>query len=484
MQVSRIESSSRWALFAAIGAFIFYLPFIARQFMGDDWLWLLNGKLLWSEMSLILQRPMYGYFRPLNLLWVAIVEKLLGPTPQIFSLVSIVLHGLNVYLLYKVLRRLGAESALAITSSVIYAFYFLNAPAIEWISVGHDLWVTLLSLLFLWVLVGFIESPSWKGIILLLATGLGALGFKESGFATLAIYFGLFIFSRKNPFGKRYACYSLLLLAAFMGYVLFYFQNRVVADDKDVSIGIGALVNLWYFMSYMFLPVARRMIEILPAKLAIVLKVAKIAVTALTPVFLSYSLWKGSRAVRIFLLWALAFTATSAILSWHIGLFDLYPERTISRFMYAPNVGIAVLVGWLLLRIAHSFPTHVMDRRIPAGILIAAYILLNFGTVYKMSGLYFQKQEVAAQVISDLRDVQSNLQDGGRIVIETPESGNTPDIVLAEHHFEAIVYVMFDKQVSVTVTSANSPEADSSLSQAGTVRLRWDNSRARLLDLD
>jgi hypothetical protein len=41
------------------GAILFYLPFISRQFMGDDWLWLANAKMASSHPSIFLERPMY-----------------------------------------------------------------------------------------------------------------------------------------------------------------------------------------------------------------------------------------------------------------------------------------------------------------------------------------------------------------------------------------------------------------------------------------
>jgi hypothetical protein len=201
-----------------VGAVLFYLPFLSRQFMGDDWLWLSNAKRALNDPIVFLQRPMYGYFRPLNMVIVFLWSHILGINAPLFSLVNILLHAGNVFLLGKVLDRLGVERMTRNLAVLIFAFYFLNSPAIEWISVGHDLWVTGLCLVFVLRLLKFIEQPRTSTFLQLFFIGLAATLIKESGFVTLGIFFMALLLKRKSPLAKEYRVYSLALAVSYLAF--------------------------------------------------------------------------------------------------------------------------------------------------------------------------------------------------------------------------------------------------------------------------
>lgn len=480
MQTHADKKGNRLPLLIAVGAGIFYLFYVCRQFMGDDWLWLANAKQLWSNFGLLLERPMYGYFRPLNLLWVAILQKLFGANAYLFSLINITLHSLNVYLLYRVLCRLTDNRRLILISLIVYAFYFLNAPAIEWISVGHDLWVTLLSLLCVLAVLRFGESPSPGGFLLILAAGLGALGFKESGFVTLGLYFATLWLTGRNPFGRRYLHYSLLLLIVYAAYLGFYFHNRVVEDTKDVALGLSMVTNTWYFVSYMLFPVARRMVELAPDRVTALLHLLKYVVTLLTPLLLAVAVWRGSRAVRLFLFWTVGFAATAAVFNWNLSLFDLYPPRTISRFMYTPNIGIAVLAGWLLSSLWGEKALRKFQRTLIPVVVTLLFVAVNAGIVYKMSQLYLSRQRLVGSVISDLRKLAPEIHNGETLQVTIPDFESTPSIIRTGVHLRAIVNVMLDRQVAVEIVDASQPNAAVAPEQNGILQLYWSNADKRI----
>jgi hypothetical protein len=169
-------------------------------------------------------------------------------------------------------------------------------------------------------------------------------------------------------------------------------------------------------------------------------------------------------------------------LSWQTSLFDLYPHRTISRFMYTPDVGIAVLVAWLLTRLSRAGPLRILRRGKLVGLLIALFLLFNLGAVYKMSGLYLTHQKTVAQLISDLREVQGKLVDGSSIGIEASDPESLPDIIRKERHLEAVIDVVFDAQVSIVITYSDLPPVDSSIAQTATLCLRWDAAEGRLVE--
>ncbi len=89
-------------------AIVFYLPFLSRQFIGDDWLCLSYSKIALSNPEIFFQRSIiYGYFRPLslwaNFLWYFIF----GVNAYFHSFMSILLHAANVYLFWKLTDKLN-----------------------------------------------------------------------------------------------------------------------------------------------------------------------------------------------------------------------------------------------------------------------------------------------------------------------------------------------------------------------------------------
>jgi hypothetical protein len=123
-----------WILiFTILGAAIFYLPFISKNFMTDDWLWLSNARKALSNPAIFFQRPMYGYLRPFNMIVVAILYKIVGLDSYILGLGNILLHAISIFLLSEVLKRFNVEERMRYLSCFIFAFYFLNAPTVAWI---------------------------------------------------------------------------------------------------------------------------------------------------------------------------------------------------------------------------------------------------------------------------------------------------------------------------------------------------------------
>ncbi len=324
-----------------LGAGLFYLPFISRQFIGDDWLWLYNAQKALADPSLILGRPMYGYFRPLNMILMVILSILFGTKAMLFSAINILLHMANIWMFYRALDRFGASIFVKYSASIMFAFYFLNSAAIKWISMGHDLWIVFLCLLITLKTIKFAERPSRADFVSILIFALAAILIKENGFVSIGLYCTIIILKGGNPFSRKFRAYSLVFMTVFLAYLVFYFTTRTYADKQIDSI-TGIFINIWYLMSYLFVPFSRRLLDIVPAGLVQILKICKIIIIVLMPLLLIYGLAKGRIFVRYFILWALMFISTVAILRWDLSLFSLYPGGTAARFMYSASPGFVV----------------------------------------------------------------------------------------------------------------------------------------------
>lgn len=464
-----------------LGAIIFYAPYISKQFMGDDWLWLANAKLALDDPAIFFQRPMYGYFRPFNMIVVSLWLTIFGTNAPIFSIISIILHAVNIWLFWKVIILYSDDSRLAIVSSLFFAFYFLNASAIEWISVGHDLWVIFFALLFSIFIRKFHNIPNLINFLPLILSAIAASFFKESGVVTVGIFFFYFILNKTNPFNKKYYLFSLLIIAAFLLYMITYFQTRVVADDKDVSLGIGTITNVWYFTTYLIFPITKRVINFFPEQAIFLLKIFKILLTLIYPILLSFIFIKSTKAVRFFIGWMVMFLSTTSVFGWGISLFDLYPERTISRFMYCAIPGLSIIIGWLIIKLSSfQFSKILLKKYISIPILLI-FIIINWTVVKKISPLYFRHQEFSNTIISNFGNMQNKWEEIRNLIIYYDETDNISAVLEAEKHLEAIIFVKFNKAIKIDAQKRDTILSDYTNYNNGTLCIVWDNHNQKFI---
>jgi hypothetical protein len=463
------------------GVILFYIPYLARQFMGDDWLWLANAKRAATQISIFWGRPMYGYFRPLNMVIIFVLLHIFGPTAWIFSLINILLHAVNTWLLWKLLGKFGISDRVRGLAAFVFAFYALNASAIEWISVGHDLWVTLLSLLLAIKTIDFIRRPSPIIFLQIWLIGFAALLIKESGFVALGIYISIFILNYISPLRREFRVYTTFLILSFFIYLFFYFKTRTFAD-RDVELGIDTLINLWYFTTYLVFPLSERIVQAIPEKLIMVLEYSKIIITICFPLILIYIFKKAGIGVRFFILWSLMFISTIAILKWDVGPFTLYPYTTASRFMYTPVIGIAVSAAWLVSFIFDKIRGFKGLSFLKLSIALL-YILGNIFITWQVSKLYFKQQNLSSRLISGLSSFKDVYDECDSLIVLTDSIDETPQVVASGHHLQAIMYVMLDYDMEVATVERENYGQDDLGFKGKTLIIGWNNETRTLEEI-
>jgi hypothetical protein len=464
----------RWWLVAILAAtFVYYLPFISRQFIGDDWLWLFYAKKALTEPIIFLERPMYGYFRPLNMLLVFVQRLIFGNHAILFGLVSILLHCANVWLLWKVLERLKVSSSMRFTAVLFFAFYFLNAPAIEWISVAHDLWVTALCLLVVLISLKAADTPSWSLFVQIWLLSMAATLIKESGFVAAGLFWVVLLLKGKSPLSRPFRLFSLLAVLSYAAYLVGYAATRTVVDPK-VALNVDTVVNLWYFLVYLVTPFAKRIVEMVPDQLVGILRVTKIAVTVLAPLCGVYLWHKGGIVCRLFLLWAIAFVATIAIMNWDVGLFDLSAERSVSRFTYSPAVGVSVCIAWLVQKVAQRF--RVLRRKCVVAFATVLFVGLNWLAVRQVSAVYLEDQAITNSIAETFTSSAGSLAACDSVIVCGDDPPSRSRLITSSWHLEALLYVWLDLNLTVVVTDREPQDEPITDKPGNAAVFRWDST--------
>lgn len=122
-------------------------------------------------------RPHTEYmYHPLTMLTYALEWKIGGGSPAVFHLFSLLLHLVNVLLVYRLILRLSSDRSIALIVALLFGIHPVNVETVAWISSRKDL---LYSLFFLAGLelygkfrAGESRWLSYAGVILVFILGL------------------------------------------------------------------------------------------------------------------------------------------------------------------------------------------------------------------------------------------------------------------------------------------------------------------------
>ena len=162
------QRGPRWwvAIVLAVGTGLLFAQVAGHQFLHyDDNVYvtenpLVLGGVSWRGVVWAFTSPEAWYGFPLDWLSHMLDVQLFGPSPGAHHLVNVLIHALNVALVYGVLARMTAMPGRSAVVAAIFAVHPLNVEAVAWISERKELLSTLLGLLTLWAYTRYAQRPS------------------------------------------------------------------------------------------------------------------------------------------------------------------------------------------------------------------------------------------------------------------------------------------------------------------------------------
>jgi len=367
----------RWCLPFALGVFIFivYLPSLKSDFVYDAYIEIEQEGYITclSNIASVLSLKVLGLnimlgSRPGQLLYLMLIAGICGKQPFGYHLCSNFIHGVNVILLFLLLRRLVAnvtKETIAVpllkvefvlmTVSLIYGLHPLMVESVAEISYSSSLLVTLFTLLSLLVSTYF--NP--KNLIQAIITGVlgsffafGAVLTKESGitaaFALLAYWY---LFHRKEP-RKPWAFFLGSAMILSVGFLLARFSFAPPNPHPLTYLGgsffhaVQLQPRLWVFMiEKLFWPM-QLSADYTPQNIAGLSVFASDVMFVLIFLFQIWLALKGRIAAFGVILYWLGLATVS-------NLVPLY-RIVADRYYYLPMVGLAMqLIEVLLFMLPH-----------------------------------------------------------------------------------------------------------------------------------
>lgn len=252
---------SKWLSFAIIGFLIIitfsaYFKVIYAEFVYDDYAFIVNNKDIQSF------KPFSKFFlspniftgsnyaaenvggrnwRPIASLAFALEYALFGANPYGFHLASILIHLLNIILVYFLIRKITNRSGVALVVSSLWALHPVLTEAVSWVSNQSSLIFFCFFILAVLALLKFADNYQKKYLIAsYLFFGLSLLSKETALGGIFVIFFIFFIFL------KKYWKLSL----PFILIVLFYFYARYLILG---SLGDHALRGS-FFQNFLLAP--------------------------------------------------------------------------------------------------------------------------------------------------------------------------------------------------------------------------------------
>ncbi|MBI2436326.1 MAG: glycosyltransferase family 39 protein [Candidatus Magasanikbacteria bacterium] len=350
-----------------VTALIIYYPIFDFTFFQDDFVWISHAKDIWGGSAQIFTLKISHFVMPMVYGYFALAFKIFGLHSTFFYLVNILIHVMNSYLLFCIIKKLLPQHIAFFSSSI---FLVLRYPleAVSWISAVTVLLTTLLLLLAGLSWIYFVESNLKLYYALTFIFCILLIFTKEWSILVIPfciLFYILIQLKRQQPiWSKKYFLYFLPILIMFgiyLGYEsVLQRESSVLITQGFYMIGWHALPNCVNNILLTFIPFTK----LVHAEPMVWLTASTIfLITGLVAGLYIYI--KTKNPLGIGLVWMIISFIPTSFFTW-----DPY----VSRYAYIPTIGAVLYIGYGL--------KILQDLKLKKWIIHIAYsVLLVYGLV-------------------------------------------------------------------------------------------------------
>jgi tetratricopeptide (TPR) repeat protein len=403
-------------LIIVVVVFAVYSNFMTNEFVYEDHFVILRNSWMTEGDSIkeIFSSRFWGFlsegeleaynkpiYRPIPMLILYLVYQAFGPQAWSFHLISVLIHALNVVLVFllasellresikeKVAEGIPVKTALPLVPALLFATHPAGTEAIAFIQGVNELVYVTFFLLALYI---YIKASRVTGCVLSAAVFFLSLLCKETAvmFPALLLSYDIIVRGRfRRPLlhaQKSAARYIPFILAAAVYFVIrnFVMGESVPGDMISSLFGIKTLANdivlLIQYMLKLLIPVNLHYNHrVAPVGSFIETRLAVSSVIFVLGLFLCYKLARYDRLGLFAVCWIIIPLAPVLHIS-AIGQPSLG-----ERYLYLPQAGYAMLLGTLLIDALRRLTVVLNARalsRISILILGAIVALYTAGTI-------------------------------------------------------------------------------------------------------
>lgn len=353
----------------------------------DDDVMVYNNPLItslsWENISTYFSQPVAGIYQPLTMLSLSIDHAIAGMSPKYFHFINLILHLINVWLVFKVVIKLSNKEWVALVVAALFGVHTLHVESVAWVNARKDV---LYMLFYFLGLLKFLKYVDTKDRLQLLWT---FLFFVMSCMAKpLAVSFALVLplihFYKGSGVKEWITAKNWLIYAPFL-VVSLLFGMMILGDQQENVVGHESQFQGWgrqlvfagdAFTTYllkMIVPLNLSVIYNYPAQVGETLPIVSIVKAAAALVFILVSFWllKKNKAIAFGMLFFLV------NIIFVLQLEPMGVGYKADRFVYVASFGLC----WILaMGVDQLFDKKVLSKssfNIGIGVYVALLSILT-----------------------------------------------------------------------------------------------------------
>lgn len=371
-----LKKNKEWFLLALIllVTFLVFSPALKFDFVNwDDGVNVYEnpnvGSLNATTLKNMFTTTVIGGYTPLTTLSFAVDHALFGMKPGLFHLTNILLHLLNVVLVFILFKKLGINLFITVTATLLFAIHPMRVESVAWITERKDVLYGFFFLLSLIFYVAFRrQNKRWFYFLSMLAFILSLLSKIQAVALPLILVLIDFYQERRfrlKPLLDKIPFFILALAAGLAGVYFLGKQgtlesNTVLPFFQRVFIGTGSFC---VYLVKSVIPYSLSAIYPNPDSLSVYHYGS-----ALLVILLGYWIYKSGKFRDMLVFGFLFFLCNVIFVLQIVGAGQAYLA---DRFTYLGYIGLFFLIGWALnfLMSGKSKPLVIGLGLIYAGIL-------------------------------------------------------------------------------------------------------------------
>lgn len=357
-----------WITAIVVITLVLFLPTIHYSLVYDDFEQIVTNPRLtaWSYLPGYFTKHLWAhsplqppnYYRPVFLIWLRMIDAVLGPPGALWHFASILTHFAAALSVFVLIRRLIGNFKAAAIAAGLFAIHPIHTEAVGWVSSVGD---PLLTLLLVMTAYFYAERKGPISFVSLLFATV-AIFTKEAGIVAPALILA-YEWTRSRFKGAVVAAVPYLLpVFLYVAARMNALGNVTTAVPPNMS--VGEMVLTWprvlaVYVAHLVWPVHLSVCYEVPMTTAIWPLVALAIVVG----SLIWMVRRGSANVRFGAAW-FAITLMPALGLRYLFMGDYVHDR----YLYLPSVGLAIMAGVGFSRLRFNLP-----RTVAACALAAAF---------------------------------------------------------------------------------------------------------------
>ena len=382
------------ALLTALGLAFFSLVRDNTFWHGDDWNYLIQALDVQADWRQIFSTRLHQTFQPLPNLIFFLEFKAFGVNAGAYYLFNVLVHSINAFLVYYLVRTLLKDRTIAVVSGLLFEFCVGNyGKSVMTASGISDLVITTLTLLtMIYYVKNELEEHGaiWrKNFVLCLVFFTLSLLSKTTTFSLIGLMLAFNLFFRQAT-GRRLLDRNIVLFFAFAMVVLVLklaIQREIPgADDLEVTFWSIPRNYAAYLVRMVFPIHASTLVTNAGAPVRFIYDFATAIRVVILLCIISYSVFGfifGNRVIRFFIAWMYIMVTPFCFFRFPADWLDI-------RFLYLVSVGFQMILASGTVLAARLLELHGWRRRLPY-LIPAAFVALSYFVILQLDQNYERK---------------------------------------------------------------------------------------------